>query len=360
MNIMTVVGARPQFIKASTVSRELDAEYNECLVHTGQHYDSELSAVFFKELELPTPAHHLGVGSAPHAQQTADMISSLGPIVDEDQPEVMLVYGDTNSTLAAAIVASKTPTKLVHVEAGLRSGNRAMPEEVNRIVTDHLSIRCCAPTRGAMDNLEAEGLGDRSVLTGDVMYDALRWARTQREPASVASIRETVDGAYQLVTIHRPRNTDDHDRLVRIIDGILESGENTVFPAHPRVIEALGQTGRLEDVKEDMTVIDPVSYLSFVHLLDGATRVITDSGGVQKEAYLLETPCLTLRAETEWPETTTDGWNRLVDADPVAIREAIESPAPRTKEHHPFGDGNAAAAVIETIEALIDDQPAVW
>jgi UDP-N-acetylglucosamine 2-epimerase len=354
MKVLSIVGARPQFIKAFPVSRALaDAGHEEVLVHTGQHYDEEMSDVFFEELGIPEPAYNLGVGSDGHVQQTARMMTGLAELVETEDPDCVLVYGDTNSTLAGALVAVQTNRGLVHVEAGLRSGNRDMPEETNRILTDHVSDVLCAPTEEAVRNLEHEGLDERVVNTGDVMYDAALWARERaREHSDVLERHELVDGEYVLATVHRAANTDDPARLEAILEAFDAVEGPVVLPAHPRTESRLKEYGLWELATESLHVIEPVGYLDFVRLLDGADRVATDSGGVQKEAFFLRTPCVTLREETEWVETVEAGGNVLVGADTEAITEALARTDWSYGEGEPYGDGNAAAAVAESLSRL--------
>ncbi|MFC4357804.1 non-hydrolyzing UDP-N-acetylglucosamine 2-epimerase [Halobium salinum] len=354
MKVLSVVGARPQFIKAFPVSRALaDAGHEEVLVHTGQHYDEEMSDVFFEELGIPEPAYNLGVGSDGHVQQTARMMTGLADLVEEEEPDCLLVYGDTNSTLAGALVAVQTNRGLVHVEAGLRSGNRDMPEETNRILTDHVSDVLCAPTAEAVRNLEAEGLEERTVNTGDVMYDAALWARDQaREHSDVLDRLELDDGGYVLATVHRAANTDDPARLEAILEGLASVDEPVVLPAHPRTKSRLEEYDLWDLATEYLRVVEPVGYLDFVRLLDGADRVATDSGGVQKEAFFLRTPCVTLREETEWVETVEAGGNVLVGADTEAIEAALARTDWSYGGGEPYGDGNAAAAVADSLSRL--------
>jgi len=354
MKILTIVGARPQFVKAFPVSRRLRERHDELLVHTGQHYDNELSGVFFEELSIPKPEYELGVGSASHGRQTGRIMVALEPVFEEERPDVVLVYGDTNSTLAGALVATKSDTLLAHVEAGLRSGDTDMPEETNRVLTDHAADALLAPTTEAVGNLRTENLGDRTYRTGDVMYDALLWARDHTEPASVRRDHDLEDGEYVLTTVHRARNTDDVDRLRAIVEVLVDRPEPVVFPAHPRTVDALADAGELERLRRACTVVEPVGYLEFVDLLDNAERVLTDSGGVQKEAFFLDTPCITIRPETEWPETVDAGWNVLADADPECIHAAIDRSfdlADREKPD-PYGNGDAAATVVDVLETI--------
>jgi UDP-N-acetylglucosamine 2-epimerase len=356
MRVLSVVGARPQFVKAFAVSRVLRTRHEECLVHTGQHYDHELSAVFFDELGIPEPEYNLGVGSAPAGRQTGRMMCEFEPVLEREEPDAVLVYGDTNSTLAAALVAAKSDALLAHVEAGLRSDNRAMPEETNRVLTDHAADLLCAPTRRAVERLESEGLGDRVRRTGDVMYDTLLWARDHAESRSTAREAFGVAGSrYVLATVHRAGNTDDPRRLRAIVDALADRPEPVVFPAHPRTVDALGAAGELGRVRRELTVVDPVGYFDFIHLLDGAYRVVTDSGGVQKEAFFLDTPCVTLRGETEWPETVEAGWNVLADADPERIHRAIDRSfdLDTREKPQPYGDGDAAGATERALRRAV-------
>ena len=349
MTVLSIVGARPQFVKAFPVSRELRASCEEVLVHTGQHYDDELSAVFFRELDIPEPDYHLGIGSASHAQQTAEMMLALEPIVEREQPDQILVYGDTNSTLAGALVAAKTDATLAHVEAGLRSHNWSMPEEVNRVLTDHCADLLLAPTVAACENLAAEGITEGVHVTGDVMYDAVERVRERaRETSTIHTDLEVEDGEYVLATVHRAGNTDDPDRLAAILDGLGSIDRPVVFPIHPRTANAIEAAG-LEAAAAELRVVDPVGYVDFVRLLDGAERVATDSGGVQKEAFFLDTRCITLREETEWIETVECGWNVLVGADEAAIERELRRDDPLPRKPSLYGDGTAASAVVDVL-----------
>jgi UDP-N-acetylglucosamine 2-epimerase (non-hydrolysing) len=352
LHVLTVVGARPQFVKAFPVSRELRRRGRETLVHTGQHYDESLSDVFFEELGIPAPEHNLGVGSGSHGRQTAEMLTGLERLVEAVEPDAVLVYGDTNSTLAGALAAAKTGPLLAHVEAGLRSFERGMPEEVNRVLTDHAADLLFAPTETAMANLATEGLDDRAHETGDVMVDTLTWARDRAADASDVLSRLSLDaGAYVLATVHRPRNADDPGRLAAILDALAAAPSPVVLPVHPRTAERLREFGLHERAARELQLVEPQGYLDFVRLLDAAARVVTDSGGVQKEAYLLGTPCVTLREETEWTETLVDGWNVLVGADPDAIRRELHRDPPSSERPRPYGDGNAAERIVDLLVA---------
>lgn len=353
MEVLSVVGARPQFIKAFVVSRELRPHHEETLVHTGQHYDDELSAVFFDELGLPKPDFNLGVGSGPHGQQTGKMIVELESLIESASPDAILCYGDTNSTLAAAIVGSKSEVVLGHVEAGIRSFNRAMPEEVNRILTDHAADLLFAPSEAAIAHLKREGLVERAHFTGDVMYASLLWARDQAaESSPILNELRVAEGEYILATVHRPRNTDNRGRLEAIVKVLGSAPLPVVFPAHPRTIEALESWGLRELAEDAMQVIPPVGYIDFVQLLNSADRVVTDSGGVQKEAFFLDTPCITLREESEWMETVDAGWNTLVGADSAKIKDALQREFEiGDYKPTPYGDTDAAHRIRNLLES---------
>lgn len=353
MDVLSVVGARPQFIKAFVVSRELRREHDEILVHTGQHYDEELSDVFFEELGIPEPDHNLGIGSESHATQTARMMIGLEQLVDEYKPDVLLCYGDTNSTLAAAIVASKLDMKLAHVEAGLRSFNRDMPEEMNRILTDHTSDILFAPSERAVSHLEAEGITENVYIVGDVMYDSLLWASEEAKDHS--TIREDLgvaDTEYLLTTVHRPQNTDNRERLETIITRLAADPRQVVFPAHPRTIDRLERYDMLETAESEFTLVDPIGYVDFVMLQSGAEMIVTDSGGIQKEAFFLQTPCITLREETEWTETVKEGANVLVGADRKKLHDALVNQEFPEKMGTPYGDGHASERIADLLSSL--------
>lgn len=356
MKVLTVVGARPQFVKAAPVSRALRAEHAEVLVHTGQHYDEAMSAAFFRDLEIPEPDVNLEVGSGSHGAMTGEMIRRLEPIVLEHRPDGVLVYGDTNSTLAAAVVSCKIEYPdgrrpwLAHVEAGLRSFNPAMPEERNRIVADHLADLLLAPTPAAMEHLAREGLADRAELVGDVMVDAHRWA-VARADEHLPDVARDLD-RYLLLTLHRAENVDHPDRFGRILAG-LDIDLPIIFPVHPRT-RAILERGA-QGMPANVIAIDPVGYLQMVALEARAHAIATDSGGLQKEAYLSGVPCVTLRSETEWVETVDAGWNRVVDADPGALSAALadEEFMNRVRPRPDlYGDGRAAARIVASLERL--------
>jgi UDP-GlcNAc3NAcA epimerase len=356
VRVLTVVGARPQFVKAAPVSRALRGTHTEILVHTGQHYDDAMSASFFRDLEIAEPAVNLGVGSGSHAVQTAEMLRRLEPVISEHAPDGILVYGDTNSTLAAAIVAAKTAFAdgrrpwLAHVEAGLRSFNRSMPEERNRVVADHLADLLLAPTPLAMDNLHHEGLDSRAALVGDVMVDAHTWA-AQRAEDHLPRAAEEHPG-YVLLTLHRAENVDDPALLAARL-ATMDLDRPVIFPIHPRTRQTMKRSGITPPA--NIVVMDPVGYLEMVALETHAHAIATDSGGVQKEAYMSAVPCITLRTETEWVETVEAGWNRLAGTEPSAVADALRDTTfmDRSKAHPPLhGDGRSAARIVAALEGL--------
>jgi len=357
MKLLTVVGARPQFIKAAAFSRVARERHTEILVHTGQHYDPGMSDVFFEELALPRPDHHLGVGSGPHGRQTAQMLERLEDVIRAESPDAVVIYGDTNSTLAGALAAAKRDLPLAHVEAGLRSYVRAMPEEVNRVVADSVSTHLFAPTQTAVDNLLREGHAldgagprGRIYLTGDIMYDALLLhAPIAAERSRILRQLALTPGAYALATVHRAGNTDDPRRLEAIFDALMMLDGPVVLPLHPRTRAVLAHTDI--EVEAPVRIIDPVGYLDMLALEQNARVVLTDSGGVQKESFLLGVPCVTLRDETEWVETLEGGWNVLSGADPEHILAAARRARPEGEPPRVFGDGHAAERMIEALEA---------
>ena len=342
---MSVVGARPQFIKAAPVSRVLRRTHEEVLVHTGQHYDDNMSAVFFRELEIPEPDFNLGIGSGPHGAQTGGMMAAIEKVALDVNPDWVLVYGDTNSTVAGALVAAKLHIKVAHVEAGLRSFDRRMPEEINRVLTDHVSDLLLCPTAVAIRNLAREGIDHGVHLVGDVMYDAFLFnLEAARKRDGVVKKLGLTPGAFALATIHRAGNADDPARLAAILEGIDRSGMDVILPLHPRT------RARLNEVPPArIRVVEPVGYLDMLALEDAAAVIVTDSGGVQKEAYFLGKPCVTLRDRTEWTETVEAGWNTVVGSDAGRIAEAIRSFRPKGKRPDLYGDGHAAEKIAELL-----------
>jgi UDP-GlcNAc3NAcA epimerase len=324
MKIVSIVGARPQFIKAATLSRVLrpDEVIQEILLHTGQHYDENMSDVFFRELNIPIPDYNLEVGSGSHAEQTGMMLKGIEEILIKEKPDCTLVYGDTNSTLAGALAASKLHIPVAHIEAGLRSFNRAMPEEINRIVTDHISDLLFAPTQTAIDNLNHEGLADITCFTGDVMFDSVLYYQDwiRRDPAKYKT--PGIPPEYLLTTIHRAENTDNRTRKILQVS----------FP-----------------LPGNVHIIDPVGYLQMMKLTMDAAKVMTDSGGLQKEAYFLKKQCITLRTETEWIETLHDQWNIVTGSDPELIEKAVKSDFPIAPQRPGFGNGKSAEMITEKL-----------
>jgi len=349
LKVLTVVGARPQFIKAAQVTRALrDQGTEEVMVHTGQHYDFEMSQVFFDQLEIPAPRHHLGVGSGPHGRQTGAMLAALEPVMEREDPGLVLVYGDTNSTLAGALCASKLQLPVAHVEAGLRSFNPRMPEEINRIVTDRLSRTLFCPSERAVGNLRREGIEAGVVVVGDVLCGALHQALSLcGSSRGVLDDLALDDGGYLLATLHRPENVDDAARLAVLLATFAGLGERVILPLHPRTREALERSG--VSLGPSVTTIAPVGYLDMIRLERSARLVLTDSGGVQREAYWLGLPCLTLRRETEWVETVESGWNLLVGAEPAAITRAVATFAPAGERPAVYGDERAAERIARRI-----------
>lgn len=353
MKIVSVVGARPQFIKCAPVSRELRKEHEEVLVHTGQHYDPGMSAVFFSELHIPAPDYHLGIGSGSHGSQTGEMLARIEEILEKEDPMLVLVYGDTNSTLAGALAAAKLRIPVAHVEAGLRSFDRSMPEEINRVLTDHISDLLFCPTVTAVENLKREGVTEGVFLVGDVMVDALMFNRTiAKESSRILEDLYLNRGHYLVLTVHRPGNTDARENLSSIIEAVGESGRTVVFPLHPRTRKLLHQFGLANRIPGNIRMTEPLGYLDMIRLMSDAEKILTDSGGIQKEAYLLGIPCITLRENTEWVETVEDGWNVLVGADKELISEAIKLPSQGNVQSCIFGTGNASMQIREILSGL--------
>jgi len=350
MKIVTVVGARPQFIKAMPVSRALRAAgHDEYLIHTGQHYDYGMSQVFFDELGIPAPNINLAIGSGHHGAQTGAMLSGIEQILIERRPDILLIYGDTNSTLAGALAAAKLGVPVAHVEAGLRSFNRAMPEEINRVVADQLSTWLLCPSQTALDNLVREGVRSGVHLVGDVMADSLTLAVDRARERSVVLDRlGLATKGYLLATVHRAENTDDLARLRAILAAFDALDEPLVFPVHPRTRKLLNEIGYAPPTH--VCLIEPVGYLDMVMLEQGARMILTDSGGIQKEAYWLGVPCVTLRDETEWVETVTAGWNTLAGANTEKIVSTVRAFTPPAARPPLYGgDGLAAGRCVAAI-----------
>ena len=369
LKIATIIGARPQFIKASAVSRAFAGRpgTTEVLIHTGQHYDSNMSAVFFQELEIPAPQYNLGIGSGPHGEQTGRQLAAIEQVLLQEKPDWVLVYGDTNSTLAGALAAAKLHLPLAHVEAGLRSFNKAMPEEINRILTDHCSDLLFAPTTTALRNLAREGLDSTRVHpVGDVMYDvALHYAEQARTKSTILADLHLTPKRFILATIHRAANTDDPQCLRVIMEALQTCSETmpVVFPVHPRTrhkLESLLAFNFQRSTFPQLRLVDPVGYLDMVTLEKHAAVIATDSGGVQKEAFFYGVPCVTLREETEWVELVEMGWNRLC---PPTSAEAIRATilaaiGTRGNDLKPYGDGKASEKIATVLANSTNGQKA--
>lgn len=348
MKIITVIGARPQFIKAAPVSKVLREKNIEKIVHTGQHYDDNMSKVFFDELNIPKPDYNLNIGSGSHGYQTGMMLAKIEEIILNEKPDAVMVYGDTNSTLAGALAASKLLIPVIHVEAGLRSFNMSMPEEQNRILTDHISEILFCPTNTAVENLNNEGISENIYNVGDVMLDAILYFKKNASKCS-DSIKKLVHRSdkYILATIHRAENTNCPDKLKMIIEAFGESKKNIILPLHPRTRKYFEQYNI--KVSDNIDIIDPVGYLEMIFLEDNANKIVTDSGGVQKEAFFLKKPCITLREETEWVETVEEGWNVLTGSDRCKIIDAINNFTPAKEQHNIFGEGNASQNINDIL-----------
>ena len=347
---MSVVGARPQFVKLAPIAHAITAAGHEhVIVHTGQHYDPMLSDVFFRDLGIPEPDAHLGVGSGSHGVQTGSMLAQMDEVLERFQPDCVLVYGDTNSTLAAAVSAVKLHFPVAHLEAGLRSFNRAMPEEHNRVLTDHAADLCLAPTEVAMQHLANEGITERAILVGDVMTDVLYQVRdavlAEQKPNAVTD--EFAKGEFYVATIHRAENTNEPERLREVVSALSQADKPVVLLAHPRV-RAKAEEHGISLESGSLTTRDPLAYPELIAAVLSSAGVITDSGGLQKEAFLLRIPCTTVRHETEWVETVELGWNVLANT-PAEIAAAITRPAPAPTNATPYGEGHAAAAAVAAI-----------
>jgi UDP-GlcNAc3NAcA epimerase len=349
MKIISIVGARPQFIKLAPLSAKLSGSHEEIIVHTGQHYDYAMSERIFSDLGIRNPDFHLGIGSGTHATQTGDMMKAVERVMIDKEPSLVIIFGDTNSTLAGALAASKLNIPIVHVEAGLRSYNRNMPEEINRIVADHASDYLFAPTGTAAGILQGEGLGDRTYLTGDIMVDTI----TENLPVALKNYTspegldiESLE--YNLLTLHRNYNVDNPRMLEGILQKLDELGEIILFPVHPRTLKMLES---IDFQGKNFVFTEPIGYLDFVAYEHFSKRIITDSGGIQKEAYILKKPCITLRTETEWTETVKEGWNLLVDPSDEALCEKVTAFKVPETQKQVFGE-KVTDKMVEIINGI--------
>ncbi|MHB8925358.1 MAG: non-hydrolyzing UDP-N-acetylglucosamine 2-epimerase [Coriobacteriia bacterium] len=357
MKVVSIVGARPQFVKAAPVCRALREHHEEILVHSGQHYDYEMSDVFFEQLGIPVPDYNLAVGSGGHGRQTGEMLGMLEELLTELEPDCVLVYGDTNTTLAAGLAAAKLNIPVAHVEAGLRSFNRTMPEEINRVVVDHLSDLLLCPTRTAVANLRAEGVTQGVELVGDVMLDTARFFAESVDVDAVLAEFGVERDSYFLATVHRAGTSDNRERLSEVIAAFGALDRPVIWAVHPRTTKNLEVLGLLDEVERSASirVVPPLSYMQTVGLLRGAHGLLTDSGGMQKEAYFFGVPCVTLREETEWTETVELGWNQLVGTDEARIVGAAGALVKPDMRPDVYGDGRAAEAIVRALEKRYAD-----
>ncbi len=351
MKIASIVGARPQFIKLGPLSKKIRNSYDEIIIHSGQHFDKEMSELIFNDLSIPLPDYNLNINQGLHGEQTGKMLQEIEKVILIEKPDLILIFGDTNTTLAGALVGAKLHIKTLHIEAGLRSFNRQMPEEINRIVADHTSDLLFAPTMTALKNLENEGLKDVSYLTGDIMTDSLRGALPIADSKSkILEELQISPGQYYVLTLHRPYNVDDPDLLKSLLNKLQQLGKKLVFPIHPRTRIIL----ELSKYKagKNLILINPLGYLDFLKLQHNAYMILTDSGGIQKEAYILEKPCITLRTETEWLETVESGWNLLADTQDPQLLDKINSFTPQSRRNPLFGE-NVAQKMLSIIDEIL-------
>jgi UDP-N-acetylglucosamine 2-epimerase len=354
MKIISIVGARPQFIKYAPLSKEIVKSHQSVLIHTGQHYDYNMNKVFFDELEIPAPDYNLGVGSGTHAYQTAEMMKGIEDILVKEKPDLVIVYGDTNSTLAGALAAVKLHLKTAHVEAGLRMFDKSFPEEINRVLADYCSDYLFCPTQTAVDHLKREGVINGVYLTGDVMVDALNFNKEIAERSNILDVLSLTSKQYLIVTLHRAGNTDIRQNLENITNALIKLGElkeTIVFPIHPRTVKMLKTHGLFDGLKENVKLTEPLGYLEFLKLMNHAKMILTDSGGIQKESYILQVPCITLMDNTPWIETVNDGWNMLGGTNTEKIIELTLKFKPNHLYSNIYGQG-----ACENIMRIIEEQ----
>lgn len=350
MKIISVVGARPQFIKLAILSKELRENHNEIIIHTGQHYDDNMSRYFFEEMQIAKPDYNLNIGSGSHGKQTAEMLIGLEDIFLHQKPDVVITFGDTNTTLATGLAATKLNIPVAHVEAGLRSHNREMPEEINRILTDHISDYLFAPTLTAMENIKSENLYGKPFLVGDVMYDSLLYyGKIAEQKSRILKNLKLKQKEYILLTLHRPYNVDNIQKLQNIFSALKQTKRFIVLPVHPRSRKMIESTNTI--IPENISIIEPLGYLDFIFLQKHSEKIITDSGGIQKEAYLNGIPCITIRPETEWIETVKAGWNVLVGDKKDQLIENCLHFKPSHNRPRYFGDGNSSKKIISILES---------
>jgi UDP-GlcNAc3NAcA epimerase len=350
MKITSVVGARPQFIKLAILSKELRENHNEIIIHTGQHYDDNMSRYFFEEMQIAKPDYNLNIGSGSHGKQTAEMLIGLEDIFLHQQPDVVITFGDTNTTLATGLAATKLNIPVAHVEAGLRSHNREMPEEINRILTDHISDYLFAPTLNAMENIKSENLYGKPFLVGDVMYDSLLYyGNIADQKSRILNNLKLKQKEYVLLTLHRPYNVDNIQKLQNIFSALKQTKRFIILPVHPRTCKMIESTNTI--IPENISIIEPLGYLDFIFLQKHSEKIITDSGGIQKEAYLNGIPCITIRPETEWIETVKAGWNVLVGDKKDQLIENCLHFKPSHNRPRYFGDGDSSKKIISILES---------
>jgi len=354
MKIASIIGARPEFVKEAPLVKELRKRHKEIIIHTGQHYDYEMSKVFFDGLNIPEPDYNLGVGSGSHGKQTSEMMIKLEKVLLKEKPDLVIVSGDTNTTIAGALSASKLNIKVAHIESGMRSYDRKMAEEINRVVTDHVSDILFCSTNIAVQNLRKEGITKNVFNVGDIMIDAVKQniAIADRKSDILKKLNLKTKG-YIVATVHRAGNTDNKENLLNIINAFIISKEKIVFPVHPRTEKFMKRYGIYDQLKNSSVIATkPLSYMDMIFIEKNAKKILTDSGGIQKEAYFFKVPCITLRNTTEWVETVNDGWNILTGADKSKILKAIMNFNPKGKQNEKYGDGNASRNIVNIINRI--------